>query len=151
MTPVQFQISELTQELFSPYGRILEPEDKEIPEVSESGIFDFYVTFKEASQDWQIGYLKQTGKIIDKLECHPNTAEVFSPVSGDAVLLLATEPGNEKTMRAFKLEKPIVLNRGVWHGVISLSEKSEMLIVESPDVIDEYHPLSQPITVGSKR
>ena len=146
MTPVQFQTSELTQELFRPYGRILEPEDKEAPEVSEPGVFDFYVTFKESSQDWQIGYLKQTGKIIDKLECHPNTAEVFSPISGSVVLILATDPDNENTMRVFKLEKPIVLNRGVWHGVISLSEKSEMLIVESPDVIDEFYQLSRPMT-----
>lgn len=146
MTPIQFQTSELTQELFKPYGRILEPEDREAPEVSEPGIFDFYVTFKESSQDWQIGYLIQTGKTVDQLECHPNTAEVFSPVNGKAVLILATEPDNKDTMRAFKLEKPIVLNRGVWHGVISLSEKSEMLIVESPDVIDEFYQLSQPIT-----
>ena len=80
ITAVQFQISELMQELFSPYGRILEPQNHEVPEVSESEVFDFYVTFKEPSQDWQIGYLKQTGRIIDKLECHPNTAEVFSPV-----------------------------------------------------------------------
>jgi ureidoglycolate hydrolase len=151
MAPVQFQTSELTQKLFRPYGRILEPEDKEAPEVSEPGVFDFYVTFKESSQDWQIGYLKQSGKIIDKLECHPNTAEVFSPVSGSAVLILATDPDNENTMRAFKLTKPIVLNRGVWHGVISLSEKSEMLIVESPDVIDEFYQLPQPMTVGSKQ
>ena len=147
MTPVQFQLSELMQELFNPYGRILEPQEHEVPEVSESEVFDFYVIFKEPSQDWQIGYLKQTGRIIDKLECHPNTAEVFSPVSGDAVLLLATDPDQQETMRAFKLEKPIVLKRGVWHGVMTLSEQSEMLIVESPDVIDEYHPLSQPITV----
>lgn len=147
MTAVQFQTSELTQELFEPYGRILEPKENEVAEVTESGVFDFYVTFKESSQDWQIGYLKQSGKIVDKLECHPNTAEVFSPVSGNAVLILATEPDQERTMRAFKLEKPIVLNRGIWHGVITLSEQSEMLIVESPDVIDEYHQLPQPITV----
>ena len=149
MRPIQFPTSKLTQELFQPYGRILEPEESEVAEVSEPEIFDFYVTFKESSQDWQIGYLKQTGKIVDKLECHPNTAEVFSPVSGRAVLILATEPDNKDTMRAFKLEKPIVLNRGVWHGVISLSEKSEMLIVESPDVVDEFYQLPQPMTVGS--
>ena len=146
MTPVQFSTSALTQELFKPYGRILEPKDEEVPEVSETGSFDFYVTFKESSQDWQIGYLVQTGKIVEQLECHPNTAEVFSPVNGIAVLLLATEPDNKATMRAFKLEKPIVLQRGVWHGVISLSEKSEILIVESPDVVDKFYQLTQPIT-----
>jgi ureidoglycolate hydrolase len=148
MVPVQLQTSELTQELFKPYGRILKPEANETSEVSEAGIFDFYVTFKESSQDWQIGYLIQIGKIVDKLECHPNTAEVFSPINGEAVLILATAPANEDTMRAFKLEKPIVLNRGVWHGVIALSEKSEMLIVESPDVVDEFYQLSQPMTVS---
>ena len=146
MTPVPFFISELTPELFEPYGRILEPEDKETPEVSEPGVFDFYVIFKEFSQDWQIGYLRQTGRIVETLECHPNTAEVFSPVNGSAAMLLATDPSNRETMRVFKLEKPIVLNRGVWHGVISLSEKSEMLIVESPDVIDEFYQLPQPVT-----
>ncbi|MBD3309465.1 hypothetical protein GF339_23910 [candidate division KSB3 bacterium] len=147
MTPQQVATSALTHEHFSPYGRMLAPTAEEQPEVSEAGMFDFYVTFKESSQDWQIGYLKQQGTVLDKLERHANTAEVFAPVSGRAALVLATDPAREETWRAFVLEKPIVLNRGVWHGVIALSEDAEMLIVESPDVTDEFYQLSQPITI----
>ncbi len=41
----------------------------------------------------------------------------------------------------FALSKPIVFNCGVWHGVISLSERSHVLIVENLDVIDEFYEL----------
>jgi ureidoglycolate hydrolase len=143
--PKKIKVIELKQELFKPYGRILEPQENEIPEVSEKDNFDFYVPFKESSQGWQIGYLISVNKNITQLERHPNTAEVFSPISGSALLAVSENPADPDTILGFRLEKPIVFNRGVWHGVISLSEKSEILIVESPDVIDEFFQLQQPI------
>ena len=78
------------------------------------------------------------------LECHPNTPEVFIPLSGEAILLVAVDP--EEKITAFKLDKPLVLSPGIWHGVISLSEKSEMLIVENPDVTSEFHELERMIS-----
>ncbi|MBA7657959.1 hypothetical protein ES703_65902 [subsurface metagenome] len=145
--PRKISIIELQQELFKPYGRLLKPNEREFPEVSESGKFDFYVTFKESSQGWQIGYLFYEAKIIDQLERHPNTAEVFSPLNGDSVLIVIENPVDESTIYAFKLDRSTVLGRGVWHGVISLSDRGEILIVESPDVIDEYYQLSSPVPV----
>jgi ureidoglycolate hydrolase len=144
--PVQICANELQQGIFSSYGRILEPEKSETPEVSDPGNFDFYVTFKESSPGWQIGYLINEGKIVNQLERHPNTAEVFSPLQGSAVLVVSKNPEDKNSITAFKLDKPVVLHRGVWHGVISLSEKAEILIVESPDVIDEFYHLPHPIT-----
>jgi len=143
----KISIIELQQELFKPYGRLLEPNEIEVPEVSESGRFDFYVTFKESAQGWQIGYLFHKEKIINQLERHPNTAEVFSPLNGESVLIVSENPEDENTICAFKLDKSIVLSRGAWHGVISLSDRAEILIVESPDVIDEYYQLSSPVSV----
>jgi ureidoglycolate hydrolase len=143
--PKKIKVIELKQELFKPYGRILEPQENEVPEVSEKDNFDFYVPFKESSQGWQIGYLISVNKNITQLERHPNTAEVFSPLSGSALLAVTENPADSDAILGFRLEKPIVFNRGVWHGVISLSEKSEILIVESPDVIDEFFQLQQPI------
>ena len=63
--PRKISIIELQQELFKPYGRLLEPDEIEVPEVSESGRFDFYVTFKESAQGWQIGYLFNEEKMIN--------------------------------------------------------------------------------------
>jgi len=143
--PRTLTVSELEPRLFRPFGRILNPEVGETASQLEKGVFDFYLPFTERSGGWQIGYLEYTGKILEQLERHPNTPEVFSPLQGDALLELATDPEKESEYRAFKLEKPLVLSPGVWHGVISLSPKSEILIVENPDVVDEFHKLTRPI------
>jgi len=135
---------ELIQELFDFFGRVLEPLPKETPKVTKEGFFNFFVIFKEFAKGWQVGYLEQIGKVIKVLECHPTTPEVFIPLSGEAILLLAIDP--EKEISAFPLDKPIVLSRGIWHGVISLSERSEILIVENPDVTSEFHELERPIS-----
>jgi len=135
---------ELMQKLFQPFGRILENLPTEIPEVSEKDIFNFYVIFKEFAEGWQIGYLEQMGKALKALECHPTTPEVFIPLKGESILLLSNKP--EEEIVAFKLDKPIVLNRGIWHGVISFTERSEILIVENQGVTDEFYKLKEPIT-----
>jgi ureidoglycolate hydrolase len=142
---VPLVVTELKQEHFEAFGRILNPQASETASQSERGVFDFYVPFAERSGGWQIGFLSYTGRELQQLECHPNTPEVFSPLKGEALLVLAVDPGNESEYRAFRLDKPIVLNRGVWHGVIALSQKPEILIVENPDVVDEFHKLRRPI------
>jgi ureidoglycolate hydrolase len=134
-------ILELIQESFESFGRVLEPLPGETPEVAEEDFFNFFVIFKEFAEGWQIGYLEQIGKVLKMLECHPTTPEVFIPLSGEAVLVLAIDP--EEEIIAFKLDKPIVLSRGIWHGVISLSERSEILIVENQDVTDEFYKLKE--------
>lgn len=135
---------ELMQKLFQPFGRILKPLPTETPEVSEKGIFNFFVILKEFAEGWQVGYLEQMGKVLKALECHPTTPEVFVPLKGESILLLAVKP--EEEIVAFKLDKPIVLNQGVWHGVISLTERSEILIVENQGVTDEFYKLKELIT-----
>jgi len=138
---------DVKQNIFSPYGRILEPFTDEKPEVSEAGLFNFFVTFRESSQGWQIGYLINEGRAINQLECHPNTAEVFAPLSGNAALVVSVNPEDKKSIISFILNRAIVLNRGVWHGVVSITGKADIMIVESPDVIDKFYPLSYSLTV----
>jgi len=137
-------ILELTQESFESFGRVLEPLPGEAPEVAKEDFFNFFVIFKEFSESWQIGYLEQTGKYLKMLECHPTTPEVFIPLNGEAVLVLAIDPKEE--IITFKLNKPIVLSRGIWHGVISLSVRSEILIVENADVTDKFYKLKEPLS-----
>jgi ureidoglycolate hydrolase len=143
--PLVLSVMELKAPLFEPFGRILNPQKGETASQSEEGLFDFYVPFTERSGGWAIGFLEYTGRMLEQLERHPNTPEVFSPLKGEALLVLAVDPEDESGYRAFRLEKPIVLNRGVWHGVICLSRKAEILIVENPDVVDEYHQLTRPV------
>ncbi len=140
---MDIEVLEINKTTFKYFGEVLVPSDESIPEVFEDDIFKFYVTFKEQANSWQIGYLDQIGKKVDKLECHPNTSEVFVPLSGDAVILLSVNP--QENIFAFRLDKPIVLSKGIWHGVISLTDSSKMLIVESADVLDEYYDLDEPI------
>ena len=138
---------ELIQEFFEPFGRVLEPQSNETPKNKKEGVFDFFVILKEFSKGWQVGYFRYSGKILKILECHPTTPEAFIPQNGEAILLLAINPEEEIT--AFKFDKPIVLNRGIWHGLISLSEKAEMLIVENPDVTSKFYELEKSISKKS--
>lgn len=141
---MEISFIQVDDDSFKPLGKLLEPGTKDITEVAEEGVFKFYVTFKENSQGWQIGYLIQTGKLVKKLECHPNTPEVFVPLKGEVLLLLAVDPGSD--IFVCRLNRPVVLNIGVWHGVISLSAKSEIMIVENPDVFDRFYELDQSIS-----
>jgi len=138
---MKFTILELNQELFKPFGKILEPIKNQIPEVSEKGIFDFFVVFKEFCEGWQVGFLKYKGKILKYLECHPTTPEVFINLKGKTILLLAINPIDD--IVAFNLNKPIVINPGVWHGLISLSKESEIFIVENENVTDEFYTFKE--------
>jgi ureidoglycolate hydrolase len=140
---MDIEILEIKENTFKDFGKVLIPSTEARPEVFEDNLFKFYVTFKEQANSWQIGYLDQIGKKVEKLECHPNTSEVFIPIFGEAVILLSINP--PKDISAFKLKKPIVINKGVWHAVISLTESSKMIIVESSDVIDKYYDLDMTI------
>jgi len=148
---VKLAVEQLEQRLFAPFGRMLRPSAEEMPEVSETGAFDFFVLFRESTDRWQIGYLEQAAGAFTRLERHPNTPEVFAPVKGDTVLVLAEVSEQPRKMMAFRLDEPVVLSPGVWHGVVSLDGLSEVLIVENADVIDEYFELDRPIDVSSFR
>lgn len=134
---MKLTILELNQELFKPFGKVLEPAKNQTPEVAEKEVFDFFVVFREFSKGWQIGILKYKGKILKCLERHPTTPEVFIGLKGKTMLLLAINSIEE--IVAFDLNKPVVINPGVWHGLISLSKESVILIVENENVTDEFY------------
>ncbi len=79
---------------------------------------------------WRIAYLVLRDKIIDKLERHPGTYESFEPVRGKTVLYVADRE-DETAVRAFHLTRPVILNKGIWHGVVTLGDESEIKITEN--------------------
>jgi ureidoglycolate lyase len=138
-------VLELSAKAFAPYGQVLKPRSSDTPEISEVNLFDFYVLLKETSKGWQIGYLNVEGSAIRSLERHPNTSEAFVPLRGSAALIVSSDPTDPDALRAFALDRPVVLNCGTWHNVICLGNKGEILIAESSDVVDEVYPLPEAV------
>ena len=146
-------IHALSHEAFAPYGRILVPRNEELPEVTVSNTFDFYVIYKVFSSGWQLGYLTVTSKHVERLECHKTTPEAFVPLplSGEVALVVSNDPSDESSLLAFRITEPVVLNAGVWHNVLYLAGVPAILIVENPDVTDSFYKLSYPLCVIENR
>ena len=62
------------------------------------------------------------------------------------VLLVAEHETPEK-YKAFVLDKPVCLKKGVWHQVLSLTPSAEVKITENKDVYSEFYDLPEEIQV----
>jgi ureidoglycolate hydrolase len=91
---------------------------------------------------WRVAYLVLRDKTIGRLERHPDSDETFEPVRGRARLFVACDK-NVKSVECFLLDKPIILYKGIWHGVVSLTEEAEIKIFENHQVTCEYWPLGK--------
>jgi ureidoglycolate hydrolase len=90
--------------------------------------------------------LRVKNKDFTALENHPSSLETFEPVEGMCLLMLSL--GTEKSdYEAFLLDRPVCLNRGVWHGIATLTYVSEVKITENLEVDTEHFDLSQPMQV----
>lgn len=142
---MKIEILNLKPEIFAPYGKIIEPLSGKL-EGSEDD-WKFYVIVEEPSSPWRIGYFLPKIKALKKLECHPNTLESFEPVSGISVIILAKEE-TPQSPQAFLLDKPVILEKGIWHGVISLSENVEIKIIENLEVQTKFHYFEKPLQIS---
>ena len=134
------KIQKLTKRSIKPYGRIIDASGVKY----KPGDNGFGVIFKERSAGWRIAYLVVRKRKILRLESHPNTAETFEPVRGKALIALAgiADPDN---YRIFLLDKPVILEKGVWHNVAALTKNCEIKICEGIKVAEKYHKLKNPI------
>jgi ureidoglycolate hydrolase len=140
------KIKKLTHKSIKPYGRIIDGSCCRF----KPGDNGFGIVFKERAKGWRIAYLVVRKKVISRLECHPNTAETFEPVSGSAVIALASHKDPEG-YEVFKLDKPVVLFKGVWHNVAAVSPGPSIKICEGSTVVELYHDLAAPITFAGRR
>ena len=98
----------------------------------------FHIVVKETgNRGWRIAYLIVRDKTIDRLEQHPGTFESFEPVSGRSILYLTKEK-NPKAIAAFYLDRPVILKKGIWHGVVTRGKESEIKITENARVKSAY-------------
>ena len=103
----------------------------------------FRIVLEDAqAPGWRIAYLVVRDKSIACLEQHPGTFESFEPVKGDAVLFVALKKDPQK-IESFRLDKPVILKKGVWHGIITKGRSAEIKITENSEVKCVYWRLSK--------
>jgi ureidoglycolate hydrolase len=100
---------------------------------------------ENARTGWRIAYLVLRDKTIGRMECHPDSDETFEPVAGRALIFVSLTK-NLEDIRCFQLDKPVILNKGVWHGLITVSDETEIKITENHEVKCLYWPLGSRIT-----
>ncbi len=125
-------IETITAESFAPFGRVIdfspEPEDER-----------FEVVIREEIEPWRIAVFRVRQRTAERLECHPASMESFEPMTGTGILLVA-EPWKPQNPRAFLLDQPVCLYKGIWHEVITLSQEAVYKITENKEVISEFFP-----------
>lgn len=126
------KIHKLTHKAMRPYGIIIDAKC-----VKDNGRGNaFGILLKEKAEGWRIGYLIVRDKKIKRLEQHPDSLETFEPVKGRAVIAFAPNRHPDK-VKVFYLDKPVVVKKGVWHEVATLSKHAEIKIFENIEVKTE--------------
>ncbi len=138
MRKIFAEIKNITRENFSKYGTVLE-------HISKTEGYEPLVTV--SSRGWIWAILTFKNKTIKSVECHPTSKESFEPVYGSSLIILAPPESPEK-VEVFLLDKAVMLNEGVWHNLISLSEVSCVKITENNDVTGEIHEFGKEIGVA---
>lgn len=127
------EIEPITPEAFAPFGRVIEfseePEDER-----------FEIVIREEREPWRIAVFRVRQRETARLECHPTSLESFEPLRGTGVLLVA-EPWSPERPKAFLLDTPVCLYKGVWHEVIALSKEAIYKITENKEVSSEFYTL----------
>jgi len=127
----------ITAKNFQPFGRVIEFPVKGLKN-KKHNLFCIVLT-ESRPRGWRIAYLVVRDKTIHQLERHSDTYESFEPVSGKTVLYLA-RPKSPSKVESFILDKPVILDKGVWHGVITLGRESEIKITENARVKSDFFP-----------
>jgi ureidoglycolate hydrolase len=139
---VTLTVQTITPASFAPFGAVI----AWTPELEESGRGFHVVMRSEAPTGWRLAVSKVTARTLDHLAYHPDTAEMFAPAGGCAVLLVAP-PGDldESAITAFCLDCAVSVGPGVWHGLVALSAHATVVIAENLDVEGVSASLSRPI------
>lgn len=132
------RIHVIQEENFSKYGTILA-----FPPDSDEA---FHIVAREEEQPWRIAVFRYENKEIQVLENHPTSMESFEPLQGITILVTAENKSPDK-WEAFLLDKPVCLHKGIWHQVLSLTEKAQVKITENLEVSSEFYQLEEIIEV----
>lgn len=131
-------VESITREKFAPFGSVIE--------FSADFQGEYEILETEEIKPWILAVYRYTRKSIRRIENHPTSMETFEPLTGVTVLLVA-EHDTPENYKAFILDKPVCLKKGIWHQVLSLTPLAEVKITENKDVYSEYYDLPEEIRV----
>jgi ureidoglycolate hydrolase len=128
----------ITRENFRRFGWIIELPDRKVSKTENL----FKIIVRQPKQGWRVAYLVVRDRVISRLEQHPESLESFEPVKGKGLLFLTTKK-DSASIECFTLDRPVILKKGVWHGVVSLSREFDVKIVENASVRCVYWSLGR--------
>lgn len=141
-------IQVLSSRNFRRFGHIIENPKKHLHEKTKN-LFRIVCREREPV-GWRIAYLIVRDTEIIRLEQHPMTFESFEPVKGKTLLYLSREK-DPQGISCFFLDKPVILHKGVWHGVVTLGKESEIKITENAFVRSVYWNLGFSLNSNHKK
>ena len=128
----------ITSSNFRRYGRMIEYPHKN-KKSKKVNLFRIVLT-EPKIKGWRIAYLIVRDKTIKKLEQHPSSFESFEPIKGRSLLYVSPRR-DQKAIECFYLDRPVILKKGMWHGVVTLGRESEIKLTENAKVKCIYWPL----------
>lgn len=133
----------LNQDSFRKYGTIIEYPSK----ASKGTVRNLWriVHAETGRTGWRAAYLVLRDRTIGRLECHPHSDEAFVPVKGQALFFVAKD-NDVAAIECFKLERPFVLKKGTWHGLVTVTPETEIMIFENVRVACRYWDLGRRIS-----
>lgn len=123
----KLKTQKINEQAFKKYGYIINWNGRK--KSKKENLFRIVARDRKAA-GWRIAYLIVRDKVIGRLEQHPDSMESFEPVSGKAILYLSYQKKPTK-IAGFMLDKPVILKKGIWHGVVSLSQETHIKITEN--------------------
>jgi len=124
-------VEAITAESFAPFGTLVDW----TPELEQTGQPFHILVRSEAPTGWRMAILKGAIRAIEQMENHPQSEELFAPVQGRSILVVAEKGEFDEDS----------VGPGVWHGVFALSACATILIAENLEVGAEYAELSAPV------
>jgi len=136
------KIKRITKTNFRRYGWVIEYPDKN--KKSEKHNLFRIVLKESASRGWRIAYLIVRDKTIRRLEHHPHSFESFEPIRGKSLLFVSAE-NLPKKIECFLLDRPIILKKKIWHGIVAQGKEAEVKLTENAEVKCVTLPLGFPL------
>lgn len=135
---MRFRIQKITAQKFRRYGYLIDYPKKHLKGTTRN-LWRIVAT-ESKGFGWRIAYLIVRDKKIRRLEQHPYSMESFEPVKGKSLLYVASrkDPG---AIQCFALDRPVILKKNIWHGIVTVSLETEVKLTENAKVKCSYWPL----------
>ena len=133
------EIECITEDSFRSFGRLIR-----FPEEDRES--NFIIIASDTESPWRLAVFRYWNHSIEKIECHPTSMESFEPLEGETLLLVA-EHDTPEDYHIFRLDQPVILEKGVWHQTLSLTDSAQVKITENLKVPTEFYSLSEAVEV----